>query len=70
MNHGKRDCFVCVILSHGGQLELTQGGEQRMCDTIECEDGCFVSARELVEYFQDNKAPTLANKPRLFFVQV
>ena len=70
MDHRKRDYFVCVILSHGGQLELTQDGEQRMCDTIECKDGSFVSAREVVEYFQDDKAPTLANKSRLFFIQV
>lgn len=68
MDHSHRECFVCVILSHGGQLELTQDGEQRMCDIIECKD-TFISARKLVECFRDDEAPTLVNKPRLFFIQ-
>ena len=69
MDHTTKDCFVCAILSHGGQCVLTQGGEQRMCDIIQCNDG-IISAGDLWNCFTDDKAPTLKNKPRLFFIQV
>ncbi|KAI0216881.1 Caspase-7 [Lamellibrachia satsuma] len=68
MDHTTKDCFVCAILSHGGQYVLTQGGEQRMCDIIQCNDG-IISAGDLWNCFTDDKAPTLKNKPRLFFIQ-
>ena len=63
------DCFVCVILSHGGQGELTEEAEQRVCDVIMCRDD-ITGVRELVNCLKDEEVPTLVNKPRLFFIQV
>ena len=68
-DHSKKDCFVCVILSHGGHSELTEEAEQRVCDVIVCRNG-IIAVRNLVNCLSDEEAPTLLNKPRLFFIQV
>ena len=63
------DCFVCVIVSHGIQSELTEEGEQRVCDVIMCRND-IIGVRKVVDCLKDEEAPTLVNKPRLFFIQV
>lgn len=56
LDHSDNDCFVLVVLSHG-----TEG-------TIYAQDAPFPSQR-LWEPFTADKAPTLAGKPKLFFLQ-
>ncbi|KAK2175514.1 hypothetical protein NP493_727g01078 [Ridgeia piscesae] len=65
-DHSQKDCFVCVILSHGGQNELTDEGERRVCDVIMCRND-IIAVRELVDCLKDEK--TLVDKPKLFFIQ-
>eukprot|EP00057_Strongylocentrotus_purpuratus_P009742 XP_011664216.1 PREDICTED: caspase-3 isoform X2 [Strongylocentrotus purpuratus] len=57
MDHSKFDCFVCVILSHGG--------EGHVCGT----DGGTVSIDALTGLFRGDYVPSLVNKPKLFFIQ-
>lgn len=57
MDHKDRDCFVCCILSHGdkGIIYGTDGQEARIYD--------------LTSYFTGSKCPSLAGKPKVFFIQ-
>ncbi|BFZ17828.1 hypothetical protein BsWGS_20867 [Bradybaena similaris] len=55
-NHTRSDCFVCVILSHGDEGFIH--GYDR---TIAIDD--------LVRPFKGDKCPSLAGKPKLFFIQ-
>uniref|UniRef100_A0A8D0G7J9 Caspase-8 n=1 Tax=Sphenodon punctatus TaxID=8508 RepID=A0A8D0G7J9_SPHPU len=57
IDHRDRDCFVCCILSHGdkGILFGTDGQE--------------ASIRELTTLFTGRNCPSLAGKPKLFFIQ-
>ena len=56
-DHSDADCFVCVILSHGeeGVVYGTDGK---------------VPLEKLLGYFKGANCPTLAEKPKLFFIQV
>ena len=56
-DHSDADCFLCVILSHGeeGYVYGTTGK---------------VKISRLVEDFKGDNCPTLAGKPKLFFIQV
>ena len=56
-DHSDADCFVCVILSHGtdGHVYGTNGR---------------VSLDSLIKPFKGDECPSLAGKPKLFFVQV
>lgn len=56
-DHSNVDCLVCCILSHG-ELEGVFGV-----------DGVSVSLKELKEPFNGLKCPSLADKPKLFFIQ-
>ncbi|ELT92962.1 hypothetical protein CAPTEDRAFT_224953 [Capitella teleta] len=55
-DHSKNDCFVCVILSHGedGVIYATNG---------------TTKIESLVSRFKGNDCPSLAGKPKLFFIQ-
>ncbi|KAM7542387.1 hypothetical protein Aperf_G00000015592 [Anoplocephala perfoliata] len=55
-NHSKYDSFVCVILSHGSD------------GVIFASDG-IINADRLIAYFRSDRCPTLAGKPKLFFIQ-
>uniref|UniRef100_G1SSE7 Caspase-8 n=1 Tax=Oryctolagus cuniculus TaxID=9986 RepID=G1SSE7_RABIT len=57
MDHKDRDCFVCCILSHGdkGIIYGTDGQEACIYD--------------LTSYFTGSKCPSLAGKPKVFFIQ-
>ncbi|XP_041662167.1 caspase-8 isoform X2 [Cheilinus undulatus] len=56
-DHSNVDCLVCCILSHG-ELEGVFGV-----------DGVTVSLKELREPFNGLMCPSLADKPKLFFIQ-
>lgn len=57
MDHKKRDCFICCILSHGDE------------GIIYGSDGQEASIYELTSYFTGAKCPSLAGKPKIFFIQ-
>ncbi|XP_059024404.1 caspase-8 isoform X2 [Mustela lutreola] len=57
MDHTTRDCFICCILSHGDK------GIIYGCD------GQGVPICELTSYFTGSKCPSLAGKPKIFFIQ-
>ncbi|XP_032715969.1 caspase-8 isoform X1 [Lontra canadensis] len=57
MDHTTRDCFICCILSHGDK------GIIYGCD------GQEVPIYELTSYFTGSKCPSLAGKPKVFFIQ-
>ncbi|XP_052047904.1 caspase-8 [Apodemus sylvaticus] len=56
-DHKNKDCFICCILSHGDQGVIygTDGKEASIC--------------ELTSYFTGSKCPSLAGKPKIFFIQ-
>ncbi|RUS90572.1 hypothetical protein EGW08_001660 [Elysia chlorotica] len=55
-DHTDRDCFVCVILSHGEEGYVYGTDDKIPID-------------ELVMPFKGHKCPSLAGKPKLFFIQ-
>ncbi|CAH6791666.1 caspase-8 [Phodopus roborovskii] len=57
MDHKNKDCFVCCILSHGDK------------GIIYGTDGKEASIYELTSYFTGSKCPSLAGKPKIFFIQ-
>uniref|UniRef100_A0A0B7BHR3 Caspase family p20 domain-containing protein n=1 Tax=Arion vulgaris TaxID=1028688 RepID=A0A0B7BHR3_9EUPU len=56
MDHTDHDCFFCVILSHGEEGNVF-GTDNK------------VPVDELVQPFKGNECPSLAGKPKLFFIQ-
>ncbi|XP_051009819.1 caspase-8 [Acomys russatus] len=57
LDHTNKDCFVCCILSHGDK------------GIIYGTDGKEASIHELTSYFTGLKCPSLAGKPKIFFIQ-
>ncbi|KAJ8416541.1 hypothetical protein AAFF_G00358290 [Aldrovandia affinis] len=55
-DHGERACFICVLLSHGG--EGTIFGTDRP-----------VPLQELTSFLTAERCPSLKGKPKLFFIQ-
>ncbi|XP_044526575.1 caspase-8-like [Gracilinanus agilis] len=56
-NHESKDCFVCCLLSHGNR------------GTIYGTDGKEVPIWDLTSYFSGSNCPSLAGKPKVFFIQ-
>ncbi|XP_010005641.1 PREDICTED: caspase-8-like [Chaetura pelagica] len=56
-DHSSMDCFVCFIFSHGEK------------DKIKGVDSEFVNIKDLVSCFSGSNCPSLAGKPKLFFIQ-
>ncbi|NXG64286.1 CASP8 protein, partial [Hemiprocne comata] len=56
-DHSNMDCFVCFIFSHGKK------------DKIKGVDGEFVNIKDLLSCFSGSNCPSLAGKPKLFFIQ-
>jgi len=52
------DCLVVFVLTHGGE-----------CEVIRAKDRMY-NVKELVEPFTGKNCIQLANKPKLFFIQV
>lgn len=73
-DHSNNDCLVVVFLTHG-EIRLFDNDEA--CDTIL--NHCLMShlhtsdallpVRSVCEYFTIENCPTLANKPKIFFIQ-
>lgn len=60
--HKDDDCFVCVFMTHGNPS--TKGK-----DMIYSKNGPLI-LESLVAQFNAQNCPSLAGKPKLFFVQV
>ncbi len=56
-DHSNFDSFVCVVLSHGAD------------GIIYASDGTVPTDR-LIGYFRGHACPSLAGKPKMFFIQV
>jgi len=52
------DCLVVFVLTHGGE-----------CEVIRAKDQTY-NVKEVVEPFTGKNCIHLANKPKLFFIQV
>ncbi|NXN34613.1 CASP8 protein, partial [Nycticryphes semicollaris] len=56
-DHSNMDCFVCFILSHGEK------------DKIKGIDHELINIKDIVSCFSGSNCPSLAGKPKLFFIQ-
>lgn len=56
-DHSNMDCFVCFILSHGEK------------NKIKGVDNELVNIKDLLSCFSGSNCPSLAGKPKLFFIQ-
>ncbi|NXX93772.1 CASP8 protein, partial [Centropus bengalensis] len=56
-DHSNMDCFVCFIFSHGEK------------DKVKGVDDELVNIKDLVTCFSGSNCPSLAGKPKLFFIQ-
>ena len=56
-NHSDADCFALAILSHGNE------------DGVYGTDG-VIPLHMLTDLLKEEKCPSLAGKPKLFFIQV
>ncbi|KAM9287040.1 caspase-8 isoform 3-T4 [Morus bassanus] len=56
-DHSNMDCFVCFIFSHGEK------------DKIKGVDHEVVNIKDLLSCFSGSNCPSLAGKPKLFFIQ-
>ena len=56
-DHTKMDCFACVILSHGEE------------GYVYGKDGP-IQIEKLIAPYKGHRCPTLAGKPKIFFIQV
>ncbi|XP_030435590.1 caspase-8-like isoform X2 [Gopherus evgoodei] len=57
MDHSNMDCFICCLLSHGekGKVRGTDWNSAAIKDLVSC--------------FTGSQCPSLAGKPKLFFIQ-
>ncbi|KAM9123481.1 caspase-8-like isoform 2-T3 [Pangshura tecta] len=57
MDHSNMDCFICCLLSHGekGKVRGTDWNSAAIKDLVSC--------------FTGSRCPSLAGKPKLFFIQ-
>lgn len=55
-DHSQYNCFVCCILSYGD------------CNRVYGSNGVTVDIEELMEILDADRCPSLAGKPKLFFV--
>lgn len=72
-DHSDADCLVITLLTHG---ELAEEVDDENKTILSHELVCSVVAKdksypvhEIFQQFTDRKCPTLANKPKLFFIQ-
>ncbi|XP_045151421.1 caspase-10 [Echinops telfairi] len=55
--HTDGDCFVCCILTHGKS------------GAVYSSDGALIPIQEIISHFTAQRCPSLAHKPKLFFIQ-
>ena len=58
-DHSAYDCFGCAILTHGGEGDI-----------LYTRDGYKMKLKDFIMPFEADRCPTLAGKPKLFFIQV
>lgn len=71
-DHSNEDCFACVISSHGDQDYVrrpSHSGLTEATDVVYGVDG-VLHLKTLMQLFKPCNCPTLAAKPKLFFIQV
>ncbi|XP_028924109.1 caspase-10-like isoform X2 [Ornithorhynchus anatinus] len=56
-DHDVRDCLVCCVLSHGESGAVYSADEE------------LIPIRQIMSYFTAKDCPSLAHKPKLFFIQ-
>lgn len=59
LDHSQHDCFVCVVRSRG------EGS-----DKILCSDRAAVGVQDLMDVFNATRCPSLAGKPKVFYVLI
>jgi len=74
-NHDNYDCFVCCILTHGEKLTTKAVPESKSEPTVFTKEVLYAKdaafeLNDLKKPFEADKCPSLAGKPKLFFVQV
>jgi len=57
-DHTNADCLACVLLTHGDRG-----------DVIYATNGTL-ELHSIIDMFKPDRCPTLAGKPKLFFIQV
>ncbi|CAG2207843.1 unnamed protein product [Mytilus edulis] len=68
--HEKSDCFVCVIASHGEEMQIeTKNNVIIKEHVIVGTDGQCVKTRDIVEMFNEDNCEGLKDKPKFFFIQ-
>lgn len=68
MNHSNKDCLIVTILSHGNLIQECPNVTNSYSQYIAASDKLY-SLKMILDYFTDEKCPTLKNKPKLFFIQ-
>lgn len=76
-DHSDEDCVVVAIMSHGKLLHSFDKKTDVECHSILSHDKySYIQARDdvyplqqILEYFTDERCPTLKGKPRIFLIQ-
>ena len=71
-DHTEEDCFICCISTHGDQdlqPHSPFSNSMQLADLIYGYDG-ILYLRLITDMFTEERCPTLAGKPKLFFIQV
>ena len=72
-DHIQSDCFVCVVASHGEEVQTNtdvHSTEHSSEHVIIGADGEKLRTSKLVELFDDDHCEGLTDKPKFFFIQV
>ena len=72
-DHIKSDCFMCVVASHGEEVQINKdvhSTEHSSEHVIIGADGEKLRTSKLVELFDDDHCEGLTDKPKFFFIQV
>ena len=67
-DHSKCDCFMLMISTHGLE-ERNRAIGGKLDHALVCADDRFVFTSTVLNMFTDTNCPTLAGKPKIFFIQ-
>ena len=71
--HIDADCFVCVVASHGKEIQIDTGVHSRSHDrehVIMGSDDRYMKTSDFIKKFDDDHCKNLQGKPKFFFLQV
>lgn len=76
-DHSDNDCLVVILMTHGELLPVYNKALDDECNTVLSHElVSYILAKDqrfalqkVFKYFTNENCPTLANKPRLFFIQ-